>query len=186
MKTMKTAVISLISVVLVSVLSGCAVRSYTVEQPRSDLELSSGNRGYIGGKAAPSNLPREVKDTTRTVRVTEIELPGILKPRSRAQLQAQGATPVQSQSGPVVIESTPVVSQPAAQSFVEYTVASGDNLEKIAKKFYGKPTQWKQIFEANKDILKSPDKLRVGQVLRIPQEGAKPAPAREAVPPHAK
>ncbi len=50
-----------------------------------------------------------------------------------------------------------------------YEVAAGDNLSKIAKKFYGDANQYRKIFEANKDQLADPDKIKVGQKLKIPQ-----------------
>lgn len=46
-----------------------------------------------------------------------------------------------------------------------YTVESGDSLSKIAGK-YG--IQWKAIWDANRDILKDPDKIYPGQELKIP------------------
>ncbi len=49
-----------------------------------------------------------------------------------------------------------------------YTVVSGDSLSKIAKKFYGDAGKYPAIFEANKPMLKDPDKIYPGQVLRIP------------------
>ena len=49
-----------------------------------------------------------------------------------------------------------------------YTVKSGDNLSKIAKEFYGDANQYPKIFEANKPMLKDPDEIFPGQVLRIP------------------
>jgi nucleoid-associated protein YgaU len=50
-----------------------------------------------------------------------------------------------------------------------YEVVAGDNLSKIAKKFYGDANQYKRIFEANKDQLSDPDKIKVGQKLKIPE-----------------
>ena len=50
-----------------------------------------------------------------------------------------------------------------------YTVVSGDTLSKISKQFYGDANQYMKIFEANKPMLKSPDKIYPGQNLRIPQ-----------------
>jgi nucleoid-associated protein YgaU len=50
-----------------------------------------------------------------------------------------------------------------------YTVVSGDSLSKIAKKLYGDANKWKVIFEANRNIIKNPDKIRPGQVLEIPE-----------------
>jgi nucleoid-associated protein YgaU len=55
--------------------------------------------------------------------------------------------------------------QPEAQW---HTVVSGDNLSKIAKKFYGDANKYPVIFEANKPMLKHPDKIYPGQMLRIP------------------
>jgi nucleoid-associated protein YgaU len=49
-----------------------------------------------------------------------------------------------------------------------YVVVSGDSLSKIAKREYGNASEWKRIFEANKDILKDPDKIYPGQKLKIP------------------
>jgi len=49
-----------------------------------------------------------------------------------------------------------------------YTVQSGDNLSKIAKHFYGNANAWQQIFDANRDQLSNPDRIKPGQVLKIP------------------
>ncbi|MDR5771375.1 MULTISPECIES: peptidoglycan-binding protein LysM [unclassified Caballeronia] len=49
-----------------------------------------------------------------------------------------------------------------------HTVVAGDNLWKIAEKYYGSGAKNDVIFEANKPMLKSPDKIYPGQVLRIP------------------
>jgi hypothetical protein len=49
-----------------------------------------------------------------------------------------------------------------------YEVVAGDSLSKIAKHFYGDANKYMKIFEANKDQLKDPNKIGVGQKLRIP------------------
>jgi nucleoid-associated protein YgaU len=49
-----------------------------------------------------------------------------------------------------------------------HTIKKGDNLSKIARKYYGKASKYMEIFEANKPMLKHPDKIYPGQVLRIP------------------
>ncbi len=49
-----------------------------------------------------------------------------------------------------------------------YTVVKGDSLSKIAKHYYGDAMKYPTIFEANKPMLKDPDKIYPGQVLRIP------------------
>ncbi len=49
-----------------------------------------------------------------------------------------------------------------------YTVKSGDTLSHISKEVYGDANKYNKIFEANKPLLTSPDKIYPGQVLRIP------------------
>lgn len=51
-----------------------------------------------------------------------------------------------------------------------YTVKKGDTLSAISKAQYGESNKYQQIFEANKPMLKDPDKIYPGQVLRIPPE----------------
>lgn len=54
------------------------------------------------------------------------------------------------------------------QSGLEYSVVSGDTLSKIAKRFYGDAGHYHAIFNANTDQLSDPDKIQVGQKLRLP------------------
>ena len=49
-----------------------------------------------------------------------------------------------------------------------YTVKAGDTLSKIAKTHLGDANAYMKIFEANKDQLSDPDKIKPGQVLKIP------------------
>lgn len=62
------------------------------------------------------------------------------------------------------------VSAPDARDPVFYTVKKGDSLWKISESQYGKGkgAKYNVIFEANKPMLKHPDKIYPGQVLRIP------------------
>ena len=50
----------------------------------------------------------------------------------------------------------------------DYVVKSGDCLWSIAQKAYGTGRQWTLIYQANKDTVKNPGELRIGQVLVIP------------------
>lgn len=65
---------------------------------------------------------------------------------------------------------SPEPQTPAASS---YTVAKGDSLSKIAKRFYGDAAKWRRIYDANKAVIgANPDLIKPGQVLTIPAEGA--------------
>ena len=49
-----------------------------------------------------------------------------------------------------------------------YTVKPGDSLSKIAKEHLGNGNLYMEIFNANKDVLTDPDKLKPGMVLKLP------------------
>jgi hypothetical protein len=51
-----------------------------------------------------------------------------------------------------------------------YTVRSGDTLSKISKEFYGDAGEFMRIFYANRDKLRDPDHIQVGQQLNIPPD----------------
>jgi nucleoid-associated protein YgaU len=57
---------------------------------------------------------------------------------------------------------------PAVKAATTYTVKAGDTLSKIAKDHLGNANAYMKIFEANKDQLSDPDKIKPGQVLKIP------------------
>jgi nucleoid-associated protein YgaU len=57
----------------------------------------------------------------------------------------------------------------ASQAGTTYTVQAGDTLSKIAKEHLGNANAYMDIFKANGDQLSDPDKIKPGQVLKIPQ-----------------
>ena len=60
-------------------------------------------------------------------------------------------------------------AKPAENPYTQwYEVKPGDTLWKIAKQHYGDGSLYPDIFKANQDILTDPDKIKVGQKLRIP------------------
>lgn len=68
-----------------------------------------------------------------------------------------------------IVADIQVTGGPAASAkATTYTVKSGDTLSKIAKDHLGSAGAYMKIFEANKDQLTDPDKIKPGQVLKIP------------------
>jgi nucleoid-associated protein YgaU len=49
-----------------------------------------------------------------------------------------------------------------------HVVKKGDTLSKIAEEYYGDKMLYPKIFDANKDVLEDPNKIKPGQRLRIP------------------
>ncbi len=90
--------------------------------------------------------------------------------------QARRSTPGQSTVQSVQIQPT-VPTQPTGlpsqtpsptSAPRTYTVQSGDTLSAISNRFYGTPSRWIDIYQANRDRLSSESALRVGQSIRIP------------------
>lgn len=52
-------------------------------------------------------------------------------------------------------------------SLIVHVVQPGDSLRRIAAQFLGSELRWREIFEANRDVLQNPDQLRVGQRLHV-------------------
>jgi LysM repeat protein len=71
--------------------------------------------------------------------------------------------PTPSRSAPAPNQTT------ATAATTTYTVQSGDTLSAIAKKVLGNANDYMEIFNANRDQLTDPDKIKPGQVLKIPQ-----------------
>lgn len=49
-----------------------------------------------------------------------------------------------------------------------YTIQKGDSLSRIAKQHYGDANAWKQIYEANRDVIQDPDRIHPGQTIKLP------------------
>ena len=59
----------------------------------------------------------------------------------------------------------PTAAHPVGKT---YTVKAGDTLGGIAKEHLGSAGAYMKIFDLNKDQLTDPDKIKPGQVLRLP------------------
>ena len=68
----------------------------------------------------------------------------------------------------VAAGGAPAPAAPAKTAGKIHVVEKGDTLGAIAKKYYGKASAYMKIFEANRDVLDDPDKIKPGQKLRIP------------------
>ncbi len=100
------------------------------------------------------------------------DMPGVSGVKSEIELAAVGVETGSTDSAEATMSSDPEPEAPAetpAEEGKTYTVVSGDTLWKIASDHYGKGNEYMKIFEANRDILDNPDKIKVGQVLKIPE-----------------
>ena len=82
--------------------------------------------------------------------------------------QAPVAAPAPTPAAAAVVTGGAPAQTAAAAAAKVHVVEKGDTLGAIAQKYYGKASAYVKIFEANKDILTDPDKIKPGQKLRIP------------------
>jgi nucleoid-associated protein YgaU len=66
------------------------------------------------------------------------------------------------------IKVVPSAAPTAGAGAKTYTVRVGDTLSRIARDFLGDETAYMEIFNANRDQLSDPNKIRPGQVLKMP------------------
>ena len=79
----------------------------------------------------------------------------------------ESAAPAQAQQAPQTQAAG--ASASGGQQSRTYTVKAGDSLSKISREFYGDANQYMRIFEANKNLLKDPNRIQPGQQLVIPE-----------------
>ena len=165
-------------IVVVLAASGCRTATRVVDYPRTDLEMPAGaNRGYLVGTPPASAGPWK---SERQMVETEVEVPAFSKRQGRAAGLNDMAPPEMDMSE----ESG--WDQPGASHEIigSYTVQSGYTLWSIAASpgVYGDATKWRRLYDANRDVLKSPDRLRAGMTLKIPSADAGGGQAADAEP----
>lgn len=63
---------------------------------------------------------------------------------------------------------SPAVTPPPATGARQHTVQPGDTLSKLSQQYYGNRTRWRDIYAANRGVMKSESDLKVGTLLKIP------------------
>ncbi len=162
---------------------GITVRGYTEDRPRVDQDMV-GNFGYIFGQGEPedrSDLKKTkriyvlevTKEVAEPVEVAEYQMKPVpdVEPTSLPE-QEQPSEPAWRQPVqlPVIESSRPAAVSAGEPRFEEYVVQEGDTLQKISKKYYDSFAKWTRIYDANKDVMKDPNRIRAGMKLQIPLE----------------
>lgn len=137
--------------------------------------------------AEPGAKPAHDAETTRKVNALKAELKALNLDNDDVHLTLRGDTvKVESRGadretleklilavgnieGIAKVEADLPPAQGDAKEPVFHTVAKGETLSAIAKKYLGDANKYNAIFEANRPMLSHPDKIYPGQKLRIPQ-----------------
>ena len=91
------------------------------------------------------------------------------RPRGEQTILTAAATPAPRPTATPVPTAapTPIPTPTPAPSVTTYVVVAGDSLWRISQKLYGTGTKWRDIWQANRDTVKNPDFIYIGQVLTI-------------------
>ena len=81
------------------------------------------------------------------------------------------AKKILSKPAPSVAKATPAPDATKGGT-QEYTIQLGDTLSRLAQKHYGDALKWPKIFEANKQTVKNPNYIFVGQKIVIPDDAS--------------
>jgi nucleoid-associated protein YgaU len=58
----------------------------------------------------------------------------------------------------------------STESYTTHKISDGDTLSSLAARYLGRADRYQEIYNANRDVLRSPDLLPIGKVLKIPSE----------------
>lgn len=81
-----------------------------------------------------------------------------------------GPSTTPSPTAPTPTATRPTTSAPAGSGESTHTVASGETMSSIAKRYFGSENKWTLIAKANPSV--DPSSMKVGAKLRIPAQGA--------------
>jgi len=122
-------------------------------------------------EAAGEAVSKRIRDLGLSVDGLKVEVDGdkaVLSGKAASQAEREKAILAAGNTqGVAQVDDQLSVTSPEPQSQY-HRVVSGDTLSKIAKQYYGDISKYPDIFEANQPMLKDPDKIYPGQVLRIP------------------
>ena len=138
-------------------------RALAHEGSDADIDDLLNEAAESGRIAAPSALrtPERRFDTATLIADIAQKTGGTPTPVQRPTLETAGEV--------AGVDVRVVQGAERAEDALFYTVQSGDSLGAIARRIYGNASRFTQIFEANRRVLSSPDRIRVGQRAVLPE-----------------
>lgn len=135
--------------------------------------VKNAGKPLFGGKAEAASLPEpealkaEVRSLGLDTSGVEITVEG-----DKVRLHGKAVSPEMTEKIILAVGNVAGVAQVEADTGGPvprfHTVSKGETLSVIAKATLGNPNRYIEIYEANKPMLKYPDRIYSGQMLRIP------------------
>lgn len=137
-----------------------------------DFVINQGKKLFGAGDDPADKIKQEIEAANPGVKNLDVKFKD-----GQVQLSGDAITPEAMEKAVLLAGNVQGVEKVSADQLkappqtgqVEYyTIQSGDNLSSIAKKFLGNASAYPKIFEANREVIKDPDKIYPGQKIRIP------------------
>ena len=150
---------------------GEARRESAVEAHLASYGISGISVEVDDDKAILTGTAKDAETREKAVLIAG-NIEGIGSVDDRIRVSHATPTPAAASATPATAATGNATTTGSSEQWISrtYTVKSGDTLSKIAKEMYGDAGKYPQIFEANKPMLKDPDEIYPGQVLRVPPE----------------
>jgi nucleoid-associated protein YgaU len=131
---------------------------YLFHEVKAGESLTSICRRYYGDESLVKALAR----------FNEIADPNSVRANHRLRIPA-----AETLGGSALVKTPPLPNSPAPprapeRTVTSYTVQSGDSLSEIAQRHMGSARKWRELYEFNKDVIRDPDNVQAGTVLKIP------------------
>jgi LysM repeat protein len=144
---------------------------------KADLAAARANRPAPAAEAeVPATAPEPVSPVVRAADETEAAPVAVAPPRPSATQPSRptGNTATRPPASTTATTrppttTAPTPTRPATGTYRRHMIGKGDTLYSLAQKYYGNRSRWKDIYAANRDVMKNEGDLRIGMELKIPQ-----------------
>ena len=137
-----------------------------------DFVINQGKKLFGAGDDPAAKIKEEIEASKPGVKNLEVQFKD-----GQVQLSGEAITPEAMEKavllagnvqGVAGVSADQLKAPPQTGKVEYYVIQSGDTLSAIAKKFLGNASAYPKIFEANREVIKDPDKIYVGQKIRSP------------------
>lgn len=147
---------------------------------RENDQLKSELAAFRAGRSPSNSPPAAAADNDETPAREPARVAAEVSPVTRGPVQPAEETQDTPVAPPRQVAATPPARPPVAQpaqtaqrpaqgSYRRHTVAPKDNLYSLSLRYYGTRSRWRDIYAANRDVMRSDTDLRPGMELKIPQ-----------------
>ena len=143
-----------------------SVKNFMLENGIVENRIKIVSRGKLDAVAPITDLVGMQKDRNAQFMIAEVE--EMMLPYAGTAAKDIKAKPIDKDK--FLLEKEEEIESGIKVSTKEYTIKEGDTLSKIAYEQLGNAARWKYLYEINKDKIKDPNRLKVGQKIIIPIE----------------